>query len=271
MDPNEERNIEDFVENLEKVSEKIKEEKPDCIIAPMMGAIPFIDILNIIDENFPNEKVEYIPASSKIYKMREVLRESFKNLIRNYYSEDSKFLSLDEVVSGNSLKRIYKQFDAARTEIANQKTIEDFGDKVNFREKNVQDYRNQIINSLQYKSIGIVDSKKRRLGEKMNKEYEELVNKKIAIPINTNCIVTMDRVNYFPVKYKKYKNKEDEDIILPVVEKIEITGEYMNFLGKVAQIVGKNPEDQTIHNIFKIKKSYQWVPEHLRVYNNKKT
>ena len=71
MDPNDRKTIESFVKSFEEVSVKIHDSNPDCIIAPMFGAVPFIDILNILDENFPNDRVEYVPASNKVHKLRE--------------------------------------------------------------------------------------------------------------------------------------------------------------------------------------------------------
>ena len=57
MDPNNYKVIENFVRSFEKTSDIIKKKDPDCIVAPMFGAVPFIDVLNIIDDEFPNHKI----------------------------------------------------------------------------------------------------------------------------------------------------------------------------------------------------------------------
>jgi len=103
MDPNNYDIIEDFIKSLSIANDKIIEEKPNIIIAPMFGSIPFIDVMNIINSDFPNEKVRYIPASNKVYRLRKVIREVFKNLIHEEIPDGGYFLSIDEVVSGNSL------------------------------------------------------------------------------------------------------------------------------------------------------------------------
>ena len=108
MDPNNNHTIEAFVKSFEEVVNVIRNRNPDCITVPMFGAVPFVDILNIIDEQFPNEKVEYVPASNKVHRVRDVLRGVFGNLINEYTPNGGSFLSIDEVVSGNSFVRVYK-------------------------------------------------------------------------------------------------------------------------------------------------------------------
>lgn len=264
MDPNNEKTIESFVNSFERVNELISEQNPDCLIAPMFGAVPFIDVLNIINDEFPNGIVEYVPASNKVYRLREVLRGTFLNLIEAYTPNGGKFLSIDEVISGNSLTRVYKQFDAARTNYANKKTKELFGEDVDFTKNNVKNFRNDVISSIEYKTIGLVDSRMERQNKSKEKSYLQLVEVGVVLPVNVDCIVTMDRIDFFPAKYKTSYDAQNKLVFLPVVDDFSISTNYVDFLDYVAGILGKDPETITMRNIVKIRNSYRFVPEHLR-------
>lgn len=264
MDPHDTRTIEGMVRAFEEVSRIIKAEQPDGLIAPMLGAVPFIDILNIIDDEFPNDKVEYVPASNKIYRLREVLRGAFGSLIEAYAPTGGYFLSLDEVVSGNSLVRVYKQFDAARNDHATKKTKEVYGPQTDFRREEVQAYRQGLVEKIKYKSIGIVDPKLERQGKLQNREYLSLVQQGVVIPVMTQGIVTMDRTGFFPAQYSQGQDGEGNQIYLPRVERFEVQGEYLTFLRTVAGIVGKDPDKVTVQNMGKIIHSHHHVPEGLR-------
>src|SRR3989344_9668874 len=255
MDPKNQKTLESFVMKFEEVAKIIRNKDHDCIIAPMFGAVPFIDILNIIDEEFQNNKVEYIPASNKVYRIREVLREAFQGIIGAYTPNGGSLISLDEVVSGNSLQRIYKQFEAARINYANKKTTETYGIHTDFTLEQVRAFRDSIIKSIRYNSIGIIDPKMNRMKREMNPAYKELVDNGIVVPIKTEGIVTMDNIEFFPAKYKVAKDDQDKILYLPVVDTFNISSTYIDFLKNVAEILGKNPEEVTVRNIGKIRDS----------------
>ncbi|MDO8656187.1 MAG: hypothetical protein Q7K45_03035 [Nanoarchaeota archaeon] len=262
MDPNNHKTIERMVKAFEDIAQIIHEKNPDCIIAPMLGAVPFIDILNIVDDDFPNAKVEYVPASSKLHKLRDILRASFTNLIDAYAPNGGSFLSLDEVVSGNSLVRVYKQFEAARINYANRKTAQTYGDCVDFRDSAVQAYRQEIIEKIKYETIGIVDPKLEKRNKPQNREYLALVEQKIVLPVQTDGIVTMDRTDFFPAKYKTRASGQG-DLYLPQIASFEANQEYITFLRTVAGIVGKDPALVTAQNIGKILDAHKLVPLEL--------
>ncbi len=264
MDPNNYNTIEAMVKAFEKAARFLQEEEPDCIIAPMFGAVPFIDILNIVDENFPNHKVEYVPASNKVHRLRQVLRGAFMNIIDAYAPHGGKFISLDEVVSGNSLVRVYKQFSAARMQHANRATIDMYGETADFREPNVSGYRDDLVKSIVYKTVGVVDPKLRRTGKKMSPEYEALVEQGVVWPVDTEGIVTMDRTEFFPAKYLRETDGDGNKVYSPVVNGFTVSPEYIKFLKQVASIVGKDPDRVTLSNMGKISEAHKWVPEELR-------
>jgi|GEM_PF-2854250 len=264
MDPNSRKSLEVFVKTFEKVACIIKEIKPDCIVAPMFGAVPFIDILNIVDDEFPNEKVIYVPASNKVHRLRDVLRGTFENIINAMTPDGGNYLSIDEVVSGNSLVRVYKQFDAARTNYANKKAVQIYGEKADFRNDAVVAYRDSVRDAIKYNSIGIVDSKMDRMKKKKSPDYEKFVADGLVLPVDTDCIVTMDRMEFFPAKYKVMRDDEGKMIHLPVVDNFNISAKYIDFLGEVSKIIGKDHDTVTVRNMGKIRDSYNWVPEELR-------
>ena len=174
------------------------------------------------------------------------------------------FTSIDEVVSGNSLVRVYKQFDTARTNYANRKAVETYGKNADFRDDSVRAFRDSVRDSIRYLSLAIVDSKMDRIGKARNPEYEALVNSGVVVPIKTGQIVTMDRLDFFPARYKTDKDSEGNEVYLPVIDHFDFSPKYIDFLQMVAAIVGKNPEDVTAHNLGKMRSSYQWVPPRLR-------
>ena len=264
MDPNAYKTIEEMVKAFEVASEIIRKENPDCIIAPMFGAVPFIDILNIIDDEFPNQKVEYIPASSKVHRLREVLRGSFINLIEAYAKHGGKFLSLDEVVSGNSLVRVFKQFDAARRSYANSETVQVYGENTDFRKEEIRAYRDQLLADIQYRTIGIIDPKMERTKKKQNPEYLHLIEQGIVLPVQTKGIVTMDRTAFFPARYRRETDQEGTEVTLPIVDTFSVSSEYIHFFKQVAEIVGKDPTTITVYNMGKISNAHQWVPKELQ-------
>jgi hypothetical protein len=268
MDTQSKRAIEDYVRSFEKVANIIETENPDCIVAPMFGAVPFIDVLNIINPQFPNDKVEYVPASSNVHRVKEVLRGTFGNLINAYAPNGGKFLALDEVVSGSSLEKVHKQFTNARHKYAERAVLETFGKDADFRSEAVQTYIRQVKETIQYNSIGILET-----GRKIprNPQFQTLLDQGVVIPVETYCILTMDRADFFPAKYRAVKDSEKRTALLPVVDRFNVAPAYIDFLTQVAQVIGANPADVTMHNMGKIQSSYHWVPEELRTLQSAKS
>ena len=72
-----------FMKSMKKAADYLRSKKPDFIFAPIIGSIPLIDILSIIDRQFPLETIEYPPNSSRFIKREEIidtLQESHKNI-----------------------------------------------------------------------------------------------------------------------------------------------------------------------------------------------
>ncbi len=248
------KSLEKIVEELRIVDQYIKKEKPNLIVVPLRGAAPFIDILNIIDDEFPNEIVEYIIASSCVKKVREIIKKSLFSLIVDKLFDGGKIVFIDEVVSGNSLVRIYKQFHAALNEYAERKIISIYGKDVDMTRENIQNYKESLIKKFEERHIGLVEKKK----VNKNKEYLELVNEGIVIPFYVQRIPTRDQPKYRIIHYREKPLEEDRIRYLPEIEKVEASQEYLELLKDVAMIIGKDPESVKINNIEKILNANEW-------------
>ena len=259
MDPKNPKTLEGFVRSLERVAALIKERSPDVIVAPMMGAIPFIDVLNVVDPNFPNDKVVYVPASNKVHNVEEVMTGVFGNVISALTPDGGSYLAIDEVVSGGSAQNVFKRFGAARSAYARRKTLDLYGSTANFRDRQVGDHENSVRASIKYNTVGIVDAK-----AKKRSAYQEMVDRGTMIPVPTDCIVTMDKTDFLPFGYKTDHDDQGRLVHLPVVDCFSVSPAYVDFLISVAQVLGANAQDVTVRNMARIRDSYRWVPEELR-------
>lgn len=276
VDPNSQKAYDAFARCFEIAAEKIREYEPDVIIAPMRGAVPFIDVLHIIDESFPLDKVEYVSASSVVHRRKEVLKGSFRNIIKaSDAGEQTKFLSLDEVISGNSAAIVSKQFDAARWEYANDKARDSLGSPEQWKsigsddpgfKRAIEQHRAETIERMPYVTIGIVDKEKRDTipEDRRTPAYQRMLEKGIVIPIETPSILSMDKIGFFPANYREGTDGEGKPVHLPVVESFHAGPRYLDFLKRIASIVGKDPAKISPCNVGKITDSYKWVPEELR-------
>lgn len=268
MDPNANSSIEDFVKGMYEVSSKLHALQPDYIIAPMVGAIPFIDVLCIIDEHFENEKVLYLPASNKIKGVRTVIRNWFGNMLRESYvpGSDLKMVSIDEVISGNSLVRSLKQAEAAIQDVANERMEAQLAQILERKSpKEIQAIlsgelrkrlREEIASKISYFPIGIVDEGKRAKKKSANREWLKLVSEGKTDSVSVMCIPTMDRPDFFPITYKPISG---ESLFYPLVETFKVSPEYVTFLQRVAGISGKDPQTVTLMNMSRILESKRYL------------
>ena len=111
-----------FVKGLSEASEIVVDENPDYFIAPMMGAVPFIDVMHILNEDFDVSKVHYMPASSHVVDAKSVMSNWMDNFLAKNVAVDSpvKMIGIDEIVSGSSATRVYR----AVTQAINRKRRE---------------------------------------------------------------------------------------------------------------------------------------------------
>jgi len=251
MDPNNYHTIENFVNGMIELGSKIRDFEPDHIIAPMMGAVPFIDVLNIVDEDFENEKVVYMPASNKIKQVKRVIRDWMNNFLEEVYDPETgvKLVALDEVVSGNSMIRSNKQAQASIHSLL-------------FRKAKEYGVTKEELASPIYFPFGVIDQ---HLSEKRGKvkEWQKLVDEQRTDSVTVDRIVTMDRPDFFPVTYKR-KDGGSKPTFYPVVEGFNVSPIYINFLQTVANIVGKDPEAVSLQNMSKIVSSSNYLSDEFK-------
>ncbi len=102
-----------FAQGMKKASEIISELDPSFIIAPMMGAVPFIDSMYVANENFDPNNVYYMPASSHIPQINRIMRDWLSNFLKeNVTAENPRLIvNIDEVVSGGSAIRVNRAIE----------------------------------------------------------------------------------------------------------------------------------------------------------------
>ena len=276
MDPNQYSHIEDFVRGMRELGQKLKKSEPDFIIAPMVGAIPFIDVLCIVDDGFENDKISYMPASNKIKNVKAVIRDWTKNFLEENYNSGEliKIAGLDEVITGNSLVRSYKQINAAIQDQANKEMYKViFNAKANDQEIEISDKEKQKIRErfaslVEYRPFGVVDVGLRKAkGIDFNLEFQKLISQGKTDLVQVTCIPTMDRPEFFPATYRRVSDGQGKHDFYPTLEGFNVSVEYIHFLQTVAGIVGKDPEKVTFQNMSKILGSSRYLsPEFQKDY-----
>lgn len=109
-------NLKSYVDAMSQAGALITEQKPDFVICPMLGSVPFIDSLAIVSRDFDPSKVLYMPASSRIKDVNDVITRWYSGFLDAQVSSPSffpKVIALDEVVSGNSVIRCVKNIEKA--------------------------------------------------------------------------------------------------------------------------------------------------------------
>jgi len=105
-----------YVDAMYGASEVIDTEKPDHLVAPMTGSVPFIDVMAIVNPDFDVSKVVYMPASSRIENIGDIIKTWYYNFLSDaidFPNHFPKIMGIDEVVSGNSLVHCFKHIDRA--------------------------------------------------------------------------------------------------------------------------------------------------------------
>lgn len=99
-----------YVDGLVKASDIFVEKSPDLIIAPMMGSVPFIDVIHILNDDFEVNNVYYMPASSSLPDVNKIMATWMKNFLDSNLraNKPTKLMGIDEVVSGSSSTRVYR-------------------------------------------------------------------------------------------------------------------------------------------------------------------
>lgn len=240
--------LESFVNAFKKASDIIRSENPDYVVAPMIGAIPFIDILNVVDRKFDNDRVEYMPASSRFANLDGVMHTWLLNFLRkNYHGNDLKLLSIDEVVSGSSAVRGYNQLEDALTGLADERVKGLESEDVVRDSQRMKDY---LKKKIKYKVIGIVEP---RSNKAPNKTYSKLVRKGVVKPLNVERIITMDDNDFCPLQLEVDRKTEEGRLLYkPEIKSVNYSTKYINLLKDIATLIGADPEKINPVNVGKL-------------------
>lgn len=222
-----------IVKGFKKASVIINMEKPDYIFAPIIGAVPFVDILSIVDKNFRKNSIVYLPNSSRFANRNELMSTWYKNFFeKNDIGEPMKIICLDEVLTGSSAVKGYIQFKLSLQERAKQKA-KGMKDELKAESHYLKDLQKRIT----YKILGLAEK-----GYVTEHSFNKLVNKKIVHLIRFDNIPTIDNICLNPVRLKKGNPRPNGRITyLPEIERFEVTPSYMDFLRDIAIYVGTDP------------------------------
>jgi len=229
------KEFESFVKSMKKINDILHSKKPNYIFAPILGSVPLIDILAIIDRHFPIENVEYPLNSSRFINRQEIVNKWFSNFIKtNYHGEKMSIVCVDEVISGSSAVKGYGEF---------QKALYDFQGENN----------HSLEKKISYEILGIGESPK---NGRRNHGFIKLVNKKKAKVVETDKIITLDNPFLNPIKLEIGKiNNQGRQTYLPKIESFVYTSEYISLLQNVTNYFGTNPDNINLVNVSKIKDS----------------
>jgi hypothetical protein len=220
---------------------------PDIVLAPMMGAVPLIDLLNVVNPQFDNERVVYVPASSSIQSLNNILPVTIRNVLKDRASVDTiaregySILSIDEVVSGSSAVRVRSKVKEGLKAYAGSVGDAGLADKITLDQ------------------IGIEHMIHKESGKQWNNGYADLRNTLNLIPVQVHRIITMDDPALCPAKYVP---KPDGTRNTPKLQPVfTITGEYLNLLANIARIVGTDPNQAYPRNFQQILEQQHYVPD----------
>ena len=240
--------LKSFVEGMIKVDRILKELSPDHIIAPLMSAIPFIDVLAIINPNLDLNSVEYSPETSKFENLGDLISDWYSHFISQKFLEDEELnlVSINEVVSGTSAVRSYSFFSKVLERIAKEQVAElrdqdpSTKDKMFMEEykRRITDLKSRII----HKTIGIEDSKGVKQRDS-NKPYNRLKRENHVIPVSVEKIIPMDNPMYSPAQLEfSHRNGHERPFYFPKIASFNMTPEYLEFLQDIARYIGADPQ-----------------------------
>lgn len=108
--------LDSYIEAMYHAASILVEGQPDFIVAPMMGSVPFVDVMHIVNNDFDISKVVYMPASSRIDNVGGVICDWYSNFLVDAMVKtegNPRVVAIDEVVSGSSVVRCIKNVDLA--------------------------------------------------------------------------------------------------------------------------------------------------------------
>ena len=226
-----------FMKSMKKASDYLRSKKPDFIFAPIIGSIPLIDILSIIDRHFPLEIIEYPPNSSRFTNREEIIDKWYSNFLNNnYIGEPMSIICIDEVISGSSATKGYNEFYKILHKLDEEK-------------------KSPLKKRVNYEILGIGEQPRNL---KRNYTFRGMVNQGKAKVFETDRIITADNIDLNPVRLKRGElNAQKRQTYLPKIESMEYSKYYLNLLHDTANFFGVDPEKVTPVNLLKIQGSLE--------------
>jgi len=109
------KQLKSYVDSMIQAADIVKRENPDYLVAPMLGSVPLIDGMATASNDFDPSKVVYMPASSRVENVNEVIRNWYSNFLNGVVNATwgvyPKIMGIDEVVSGQSVMRCMNIID----------------------------------------------------------------------------------------------------------------------------------------------------------------
>lgn len=219
--------LESFAKSMKRMSDFIRSQKPNFIFAPVIGSVPLIDALGIVDRHFSFENVEYPPNSSRFTNREELIRKWYSNFLdTNYSGSKMSVICVDEVISGSSASKGQQEF---------QKMLHERG----------------LEKKIKYTVVGI--GEKPKGGKKRNHNFQKLVNSKKAKVFETQNIITADNILLNPVRLKVGElNPQGRNTYLPEIHSLDYSPEYRTLLHDIATFSGADPDHVSLQNILKV-------------------
>jgi len=275
-----------FTTGLIKIKDELAKPGLDMILAPMMGAVPLVDGINVVDPNFDNSNIFYVPASSSLYGVEQIITKTVANILKDkvelstILNKPYAVKSIDEVVGGGSAVRVRRDVNKGIRSFADKSASDlikkakqgdsvcrdRFGLDVNsstpakeipFLHRQISD---MIYSKFDYKSIGLEHGAFRKSGKPRQATYVQLVNDGKIIPVEVERIITMDNPDLCPVRYMPrndipYKN-------YPTIQPdIVVNEQYLDLLAVIAARAGSNA-DASPKNLMRIKEhNRKYVPK----------
>jgi hypothetical protein len=236
--------LESFVSGIIEADKKIREISPDYLIVPLNGGSPLFDSLCIVDRELDPNIAVYFPASSKIKDSSKIVTNCFENFFfeREGEKDKTKLVSLDEIVSGNSVCRIRACYNSAARNVAKEHLGK--GSKM----EDVENEKAAVMGHFPYTLIGLREQEGR--SDKFSFAYQEYVKEGKILPINVKKIITMDNPDYHTPRfdYPHIKGFNGQSYY-PWLKECEVTSKYLEFLADIAKSVGVDPETVNPQNL----------------------
>lgn len=233
-------NFEDFkkfAEGIKRASDILRSKKPTYLFAPVVGAVPFVDLFYIADRHFELGNIEYPPNSSRFKDREEIMAKWYAHFLNSTYAgENINIVCVDEVISGSSAVKGYDEFARA---------LNKFG----------KAQGENLTRKITYEILGIGESPRNK---RRNHGFNRLVNAKKAHVVEVGKILTADDPVLNPVRLRiSGKTSQGRHVYVPQIERFEITPEYLTLLQNFASYIGVDPSTVSVQNMGRIRESLE--------------